>query len=203
MAALIAPSERRGRLGACATMGRAALSVALSTALTGAAALGLSRVVSLNVSPSAPIGLYRPVHLPLARNQLVVACVPPWMAALARERGYLGRGSCPRGIQPVLKRLVGLPGDVVELGQDAVTVNGAPLPDSATASYDSLGRPLPHARWGRTVLGTGEVWLLGTAAVRSWDSRYFGAVSLDQVQAVSPVLILMPAGAENTDESSP
>jgi conjugative transfer signal peptidase TraF len=175
-------------------MGRAALPVALSTALTGAAAFGLSRVVSLNVSPSAPIGLYRPVHLPVERNQLVVGCVPPRVAALAWERGYLGKGSCPGGVQPVLKRLVGLPGDVVEIGQDAVTVNGVPLPDSATASCDSLGRPLPHARWGRTVLGAGEVWLLGTAARRSWDSRYFGAVSLDHVRAVSPVLILMPAG---------
>jgi conjugative transfer signal peptidase TraF len=185
---MIALSERRGRLGASAKIGRAVLPVALSTALTGAAVLGLSFVVRLNVSPSAPIGLYRPVDSPLERNRLVVACVPPGVAALARERGYLGRGSCPGDVQPVLKRVVGLPDDVVELGQEAVSVNGVRLPGSATAIDDSRGRPLPHAPWGRIVLGPGEVWLLGTAVARSWDSRYFGAVSLDHVQAIRPVL---------------
>ena len=188
MLAMSGPSERRGRLGATAKVGRRVLSVALSTALTGGTALGLSRVVSLNVSPSAPIGLYRPVDLPLERNRPVVACVPPRVATLARERGYLGRGSCPGDVQPVLKWVVGLPGDVVELGQEAVSVNGVRLPGSATAIHDSRGRPLPHAPWGHIVLGPGEVWLLGTAAARSWDSRYFGAVSLDHVQAIRPVL---------------
>jgi conjugative transfer signal peptidase TraF len=182
------PSERRGRLGASAKIGRAVLPVALSTGLTGAAALGLSFAVRLNVSPSAPIGFYRSIDRPLERNRLVVACVPPWVAPLAWERGYLGRGSCPGHVQPVLKRLTGLPGDVVEVGQEAVTVNGVRVADSATAAHDSRGRPLPHAPWGRIVLGPGEVWLLGTDAARSWDSRYFGAVSLDHVQAVSPVL---------------
>lgn len=182
------PSERRGRFGASAKIGRALLPVALATGLTGAAALGLSRVVSLNVSASAPIGLYRSIDRPLERNRLVVACVPPRVAALAWERGYLGRGSCPGDVQPVLKRVVGLPGDVVELRREAVTVNGTRLPDSATAIHDSRGRPLPHAPWGPTVLGRGEVWLQGTAAARSWDSRYFGPVSRDHVHAVRPVL---------------
>jgi type IV secretory pathway protease TraF len=36
-------------------------------------------------------------------------------AALARARGYLGRGSCAGGVQPVLKPVIAVAGDVVEL----------------------------------------------------------------------------------------
>jgi conjugative transfer signal peptidase TraF len=184
----------RGLFGACVRIGIAVAPAARFASLTAAVALALAGAVRLNVSASAPIGFYRVANVSLERGGLVITCVPAPGAALARERGYLGRGTCPGGVQSVLKRLVGLPGDVVDVGPDAVTINGVRLPDSGTASLDALGRPLPHAPWGRRVLGTGEAWLLGVAASRSWDSRYFGPVSLDRVRTVRPVLTTM-AGA--------
>jgi hypothetical protein len=41
---------------------------------------------------------------------------------LARARGYLGPGPCPGGVQPVLKRVIAVAGDVLEGGPEALTV---------------------------------------------------------------------------------
>ena len=182
-------SRREGRLRAVARWCKTLLPVVLSTGLASGLVLALCSVVRLNVSASAPFGLYRLVDEPVARGVLVVACVPPAAARLARERGYLGEGFCPGGIQAVLKRVGALPGDLVGLEPGGVVVNGTRLPDSAPAVSDSRGRPLPHAPWGRTVVAPGEVWLIGVETTRSWDSRYFGPVPLDYVHAVRPVLM--------------
>ena len=184
----IHPSRPEGRQRAVARWGVTLRQLVLSAALATAVVLALCSVVRLNVSPSVPVGLYRTVDEPVARGVLVVACVPPAAARLARERGYLGEGSCPGGTQAVLKRVGALPGDLVGLEPSGVVVNGTRLPDSAPAVSDSRGRPLPHAPWGRTVVAPGEVWLIGVETTRSWDSRYFGPVPLDYVHAVRPVL---------------
>ena len=186
----IQPSRRKGRLRAVARWRKTLLPMVLSTGLVSGIVLALCTVVRLNISPSAPLGLYRMVDQPAVRGVLVAACVPPAAARLARERGYLAGGSCPGGTQPVLKRIGAVPGDVVDLELDGLAVNGTRLPDSESAVSDSRGRPLPHAPWGRTVVAPGEVWLIGIETTRSWDSRYFGPVPLDHVHAVRPVLTL-------------
>jgi conjugative transfer signal peptidase TraF len=150
----------------------------------------LGSVARLNVSTSAPVGLYRAVDRPVARGDLVVGCVPVVAARLARERGYLAGGACPGDVQPVLKRVGAIPGDTVALFPDGITVNGRRLPGSTTAAVDSRGRALPHAPWGTAVVATDEVWLLTTDVRRSWDSRYFGPVSLDSVRVARPLLTI-------------
>src|SRR5436853_3892322 len=184
----IQPSRRKGRLRAVARWCKTVRPIVLSTGLVSGIVLALCTVVRLNISPSAPLGLDRMVDQPAVRGVLVVACVPPAAARPARERGYLGEGSCPGGTQPVLKRIGAVPADLVDIEFDGVAVNGARLPDSAPAVSDSRGRPLPHAPWGRTVVAPVEVWLIGVETTRSWDSRYFGPVPLGYVHAVRPVL---------------
>jgi len=139
----------------------------------------------VNLSASAPRGLYRMVAGRPTRGAWVVACVSPQSATLARTRGYLGPGSCAGGVQPVLKPVIAVAGDVVEIAPDAVTVNGQRLPSSSTAATDSLGRELPHFVWGRYVVGADELWLVSTRAPKSWDSRYLGPLSTAQVWSVA------------------
>jgi type IV secretory pathway protease TraF len=95
----------------------------------------------------------------LSRGTWVAACVSPEAAALVQARGYLGRGSCAGGVQPVLKPVIAVAGDVVELGPDGVAVNGQRLPDSASADVDSVGRALPHPMSRRYLVAPGELWL--------------------------------------------
>ena len=180
--------DGEGRARAVARGARRLGPVVLSTVLVGGIVLPLASVARLNVSPSVPLGLYRTVDQPVVRGVLVVACVPLAAARLARERGYLAGGSCPGKVQPTLKRVGATPGDTIDLGPGGVTVNGHPLPGSATVSLDSRGRLLPHAPWGSRVVASAEVWLLATDSPRSWDSRYFGPVPLDQVRVARPLL---------------
>src|SRR5436309_13935283 len=86
------------------------------------------------------------------------ACVSPEAAALGRARGYLGAGPCIGGVQPVIKPVVALAGDVVELGPEAVIVNGQRLPGSSSAKVDGLGLLLSHRVWGRHVVGAEGFW---------------------------------------------
>jgi type IV secretory pathway protease TraF len=66
-----------------------------------------------------------------------------------------------------------------------VTVNGRRLPDSSSAGVDILGRALPHAAWGRYVVGADELWLVSTRVANSWDSRYIGPIATSRVWSVA------------------
>ena len=137
--------------------------------------------ITLTDSASAA-GIYRVVDGPLARGALVAACLPPVIAQQGMARGYLQRGDCPAGAEPVAKVIGALPGDAVDVEPGAVTVNGTLFPDSQTARVDSHGRPLAHVLSGARRVGSGEVWLFGFNNVRSWDARYFGPVPLANVR---------------------
>ena len=180
---------------------RFALPLALITGLAGALGLGFWSGVRLNVSPSAPIGLYRPVDGPVTHGALVVACVPPVAASLARERGYLGAGACPGGVQPVLKRVGAMSGDTVTVGPDGVAVNGHPFPHSAVAAWDSRERPVPHApsdarststtsRWPvsrRLAISTAGLSLISFASISRFPALNFpGKVLADTEDGRTP-----------------
>jgi type IV secretory pathway protease TraF len=85
----------------------------------------------------------------------------------------------------VLKPVIAVAGDVVEIGPDAVTVNNRRFNASASATVASLGRALPHPVWGRYIVGADELWLVSTRVPNSWDSRYLGPVSTAQVWSVA------------------
>src|SRR5512135_1044615 len=133
----------------------------------------------LNLSPSMPRGIWRVIAGPAAayqRGQVVAVC-PPVNAP------FLPRGSCPLGMQPLLKQLVALPGDVVTVTPAGVRVNdGSLLPHSAPLSHASNGQPLPQqvGTWRLT-----GYWLYGADSPRSFDSRYFGAVPVTSLQGVA------------------
>lgn len=145
----------------------------------------------LNASRSAPRGLYRMLTAAPSRGAFVAVCLPPDLARFGRVRGYLGPGDCPGGVQAAIKQVVAMPGDIVDVDPAEVRVNDRRLPNSGTSAADSAGRPLPHVPWGRHPVPAEQVWLLGTGDPRSWDSRYFGPLSLAHVRAtVAPVRTL-------------
>jgi len=145
--------------------------------------------LGVNMSGSAPRGLYRVVPEGPARGALVVACLPPVVAAFGRTRGYLGAGACADGGQPVLKRIGAVAGDVIDLTAERVTVSGVTAFTRPIEPEDSLGRSLPRMPFGPYRVADNEVWLFGLSHGRSWDSRYFGPVPLAAVRGVvRPVL---------------
>jgi signal peptidase I len=92
-----------------------------------------------------------------------------------RERG-LRRGDLavfrlPQTGSFVVKRVVGLPGDVVSAQEGRVRLNGQLLPDVP---------PCPD--FGSVAVPEGCLFFLGDNAPRSQDSRVFGPVSLSEVR---------------------
>jgi conjugative transfer signal peptidase TraF len=155
--------------------------------------VALGTVLGLRISltdSAAPAGIYRIVRgVSVKHGELVGACLPASIAQEGLTRGYLQKGDCLGGAEPVAKIVGALPGDVLEVQPGWVSVDGQLFAGSAVAPRDSMGRPLPHVPWGRRQVAPGEVWLFGFNNVRSWDARYFGPVPLSEVRAaLKPVL---------------
>ncbi len=77
--------------------------------------------------------------------------------------------------QIYLKRVVGLPGETVEVRAGVVLVHGRAL-EEAWAT-----RPFPQANWGPAQIGDDELFVLGDNRPGSRDSRYFGMLKRDRV----------------------
>lgn len=144
------------------------------------------------LTASVPPGLYHRTHEPLRRGTLVAFCLPLPQAEFGWQRGYIGGvpdlpmlRECPSGYQPLLKPIVAMAGDVIDLTPDAVVVNGRAIADSQTQDYDRAGRTLSHVPWGRYQLTEGELWVMSTYHPASWDSRYFGPIRVETVIATA------------------
>ncbi|MGR9209444.1 conjugative transfer signal peptidase TraF (plasmid) [Rhizobium leguminosarum] len=129
----------------------------------------------INLTPSEPLGLWRIVslHRQAAVDDLLFIC-PPETAAMraARARGYLRSGSCPGGVAPLIKTVIAVVGQHVEIGV-SVSVDGREVSSSSLALRDGKGRPLTPFPSG--IVPQGYVFL-HSAFPGSYDSRYFGPV---------------------------
>lgn len=139
--------------------------------------------IQINPTGSLPIGLYQqqPTHQ-IHRGDIVAACLPKAIAKFSVERGYLSQGHCPGGALPVLKDVIAVPGDTVVLSQHAITVNGKAFL-APRATQDGSHRPILDVIPTGTYTNTQGFWLYGAnAPQKSWDSRYYGPVSRDDIQ---------------------
>ncbi|AJD44024.1 conjugative transfer signal peptidase TraF [Rhizobium sp. SEMIA 4085] len=142
----------------------------ITVLLAMAAFLGGYRI---NLTPSEPLGLWRivPLDRPAAVDDLVFIC-PPETAGMreALSRGYLRSGLCRSGVAPLIKTIIAVAGQHVEIGA-GVNVDGQVVPASGLALRDGKGRPLSPFPSG--VVPRGQVFLHSPFA-GSYDSRYFG-----------------------------
>ncbi len=150
----------------------------LSTAVLAGVVLAVTALAGgyrINLTPSEPLGLWRivPLHRPVAIGDVVFICPPttPEMRE-ARARGYLRPGSCPDGVAPLIKTVIAVTGQHVEIGAD-VSVDGRAVSSSRLASRDGSARPLVPFTSG--IVPPGFVFLHSSFS-GSYDSRYFGPV---------------------------
>jgi conjugative transfer signal peptidase TraF len=139
----------------------------------------------INETPSLPMGLWLIEARPqvIERGQIVSFCPPDMVLfRLGRDRGYLSRGRCPGDFEPMLKPVVAVEGDEVEVTDRGVAVNGQLIANTAPRLQDSAGRAMPPARFGSHAVGPGEVWFVSSFTPSSFDSRYFGPVLAAQIE---------------------
>lgn len=80
--------------------------------------------IKFNYTYSMPIGFYKSVKAKTIHcGDLVAVCLPKRIAVEGLKRHYLKSGSCPSGVVPVLKKVIAVPGDRVNLSKQFVTVN--------------------------------------------------------------------------------
>ncbi|HEK1439181.1 TPA: S26 family signal peptidase [Pseudomonas aeruginosa] len=138
-----------------------------------------------NPSDSVAVGWYRvepldhradPLPRPLSVGSIVLTTLPPDVAALAAQRGYL-----PVRV-PLLKRVGAVAPQEVCIAGGIVRIDG--VPSAAVLPADRWGRPLPSWQQCRQ-LRPGELFLLSATNPASFDSRYFGPISASAVIGVA------------------
>jgi signal peptidase I len=87
----------------------------------------------------------------------------------------------------LIKRVVGLPGDTVEVGEDTVFVNGAPLDEP----YRKANSPMPE--FAQVTVPEGEIFVMGDNRRDSRDSRFFGTVPQGDVIGRAFIIMWPPS----------
>jgi conjugative transfer signal peptidase TraF len=134
-----------------------------------------------NYTASMPIGIYLQKSADqIKRGDYVFACLPKSLEELGKSRSYISTGECPGGYTPLVKEVIAVPGDDVELSDQAIIVNGrshvAPV-----KNLDEAGRAMNPIARGSYPLTDGY-WLYGFHdPIHSWDSRYYGPVSKNNI----------------------
>lgn len=84
---------------------------------------------------------------------------------------------------PFIKRVIGVPGDRVEIRDGEVYVNGGRLDEPYRFAVNGVPQPTEPSPDGPTdwTVAEGELFLLGDHRDDSLDSRSFGAVPLDHI----------------------
>lgn len=87
-----------------------------------------------------------------------------------------------------VKRIIGLPGDKIEYRNDQLFINGKKYAEPFLDQYrkKTPGRKLTGDFTLKGVTGVetvpaGKLFVLGDNRLQSWDSRYFGFISVSQV----------------------
>jgi len=135
----------------------------------------------VNTSPSMPSGVYWITRdAPMERGSVVLFAPPDGVRALIYGRGWLPAG------MPLLKSVGGLAGDTYCVCDDRFVVDGDDV--GPVFPRDSQGLPVPQLVGCRRV-GADEFLPVASALDRSFDGRYFGAVSVRNVLGVGRALV--------------
>lgn len=93
------------------------------------------------------------------------------------------------GLPDYVKRVIGVPGDRLEIRQGQVWING-----EALAEPYRNGGTAAHENFGPVVVPAGKYFVMGDNRPNSYDSRYWGFVPRENLVG-SPVVIYMSVNA--------
>ncbi len=161
-------------LAACAALLKSRSTMVLSMLGLAAGAPALAACLALNFQVVRVEGNSMLPTLSPGDVLLVDLRGNPRDSARPGEEIYvLGGEDVQHGGEPAIKRLVGVPGDKLEVDQGTLIVNGTPARQTALV--------WPGVLWGGVALDADEYFFLGDNPQDSRDSREFGPVHSGQV----------------------
>ena len=113
-----------------------------------------------------------------------------WSAENLKRRDLIVFPYPPEPSIDYIKRIIGLPGEKLEIRKDQVFINGEPIdepyayfePEEMTSRQNQgLTDLQPVSRYGPVVVPKGKLFVMGDNRYNSADSRYWGFVDLDTV----------------------
>jgi len=135
----------------------------------------------INLSESYPKGIYQTIpKKTIEYGDFIMFC--PKNSPLMQEalnRNYILPGTCDGGYYPLLKKVVGLEGDKIEI-KDYVTINGKKQKRSKLYKKDPKGNLLPSPKEKNFRVKKGTMFLMSDYHELSFDSRYIGAIEMNQ-----------------------
>ena len=143
--------------------------------------------LTINLTPSIKEGLYIKFDGQIHRGDFVALCLSEPYQSTGLSKAYIRSGQRCQGSIPLLKQVIAIPGDHVQLTMAFITVNGVRYV-YPTELKDHLGRVLDHYPRGDYVNVSGY-WLIGNYSPHSWDSRYWGPISRSNIlYKIQPLL---------------
>ncbi|MFH2118813.1 MAG: signal peptidase I [Pseudomonadota bacterium] len=117
------------------------------------------------------------VRLPLLRSTLIPVGTP--------KRGDIVVFIYPEDrSKDFIKRLIGLPGDTIEIRNKKILLNGLPWSDTRGVYVDNLiisGAVQPRDNFGPATVPEGSLFVMGDNRDESYDSRFWGFVPMKDV----------------------
>jgi signal peptidase I len=117
------------------------------------------------------------VKLPLIRSTVIPVGAP--------KRGDIVVFIYPEDrSKDFIKRLIGVPGDTVEVRNKSILLNGLPWNDTHGVHVDSLiipGSVQPRDNFGPVTVPEGSIFVMGDNRDESYDSRFWGFVPMKDV----------------------
>lgn len=117
------------------------------------------------------------IHLPLIRSTLIPVGTP--------KRGDIVVFIYPEDrSKDFIKRLIGLPGDTIEIRDKKIFVNGLPWNDAYGVNVDNMvipGSVQPRDNFGPVTVPEGSLFVMGDNHDESYDSRFWGFVPMKDV----------------------
>jgi conjugative transfer signal peptidase TraF len=159
----------------------------ISLITTGIILAGYLLGIAINVTPSMQEGIYIKTGGKILTGDIISFCLDEPYKTLGLKRLYLGIGHKCNGANPLIKKIIAIPGDDVVLTDQYIKVNSIKY-FYKTLYVDNVGRKLDVYPRGNHPKTKGY-WVIGTHTANSWDSRYWGPISQNEILCkLSPLL---------------